>query len=63
MEDRADTLRRRIAYYTRCLHEGVLGRVAIIYLHELEKARAELAAIAPSPPKPGDPDPPERQPN
>jgi hypothetical protein len=42
---RADLLRRRIAFYRRSLHEGLVGSVAILYLRELEKAEAELAKI------------------
>jgi hypothetical protein len=42
---RADLLRRRIAFYRRSLHEGLVGSVAILYLRELDKAEAELAKI------------------
>ena len=44
-EDRAEVLRRRIAFYRRRLQEGVAGDVARIYLLELGAAELELAEI------------------
>ena len=42
MEDRAETLRRRIAIYRRCLEEGAEGTLATVYRNEIAKAEAEL---------------------
>jgi hypothetical protein len=46
MEERADTLRRRIALYRRYLAEGVDADLARTYLSELAEAEAELWEIA-----------------
>jgi hypothetical protein len=43
MEDRAETLRRRIAYYRRRLAEGVESDWARRFLYEIITDEAELA--------------------
>jgi hypothetical protein len=45
MEERADTLRRRIALYRRYLAEGIDADLAQTYLRELAEAEAELSGI------------------
>jgi hypothetical protein len=45
MEERADTLRRRIALYRRYLAEGIDADLAQTYLRELAEAEAELSEI------------------
>ena len=45
MEDRAETLRRRIAVYQRCLREGAVGTLATVYRSEIAKAEIELADL------------------
>jgi hypothetical protein len=45
MQDRAETLRRRIAIYRRCLQEGAVGALAAVYRDEIAKAELELADV------------------
>ena len=45
MEDRVETLRRRIAVYRRCLREGAEGTLAAVYRNEIAKAELELAEL------------------
>ncbi len=45
MQDRAQTLRRRIALYRRYLSEGVDAELAQLYLREIAEAEAELAKL------------------
>jgi hypothetical protein len=45
MEDRAETLRRRITVYQRCLREGAAGTLATVYRNEIAKAEFELADL------------------
>lgn len=45
MEDRAETLQRRIAVYRHCLQEGAEGTLATVYLNEIAKAEIELTEL------------------
>lgn len=45
MDDRAETLRRRIEFYRRRLREGVEAEVSKIYLFEIADAQLELAEL------------------
>ena len=45
MEERVDTLRRRIALHRRYLREGVDSTLAEEYLRQLRDDEAELASI------------------
>lgn len=45
MEDRTETLRRRISLYRRYLSEGVDAGLAERYLREIVEAEAELAKL------------------
>jgi hypothetical protein len=45
MEDRAETLRRRITVYQRCLREGAAGTLATVYRNQIAKAELELAEL------------------
>lgn len=45
MEDRAETLRRRIALYRRYLEEGVSADLASQYLRQIMAAKLELEGI------------------
>jgi hypothetical protein len=45
MEERADTLHRRISFYRRYLAEGVDADLARIYLRKLASAEALLLEI------------------
>jgi hypothetical protein len=45
MDDRAQTLQRRIALYRRYLREGVDANLASEYLREIAEAEAELEQI------------------
>ncbi len=46
MEDRAETLRRRIALYRRYLEEGVSAELASHYLRQIRTFEAELDQLA-----------------
>jgi hypothetical protein len=45
MNDRRDTLRRRIAYYRRRLAEGLDATLAQEYLRQIVEAELELGEI------------------
>jgi hypothetical protein len=45
MEDRADTLRRRMAHYRRLLADGIVSDLALHLFAELASDEAELAMI------------------
>jgi hypothetical protein len=45
MGGRAETLRRRITVYQRCLREGAAGTLATVYRNEIAKAELELADL------------------
>lgn len=45
MDDRADTLRRRVALYRSYLAEGVSAGLAIVYLCEIAEAEAGDARL------------------
>jgi hypothetical protein len=45
VEDRAETLRQRIAHYRRLLREGVDAVLAAEYLQQIANDEAELADI------------------
>jgi hypothetical protein len=51
-ETRAETLRRRIAFYRRCLERGVNADLVRVYLFEIGEAELELADL-PNAPGPG----------
>ena len=45
MEDRPETLRRRITVYRRCLQEGAVGTLATVYLDQIALAEFELSEL------------------
>jgi hypothetical protein len=48
-ETRAETLRRRIAFYRRCLERGVNADLVRVYLFEIGEAELELAELPNAP--------------
>jgi hypothetical protein len=45
----AETLRRRIAFYRRCLERGVTADLARVYLFEIGEAELDIAEMSKRP--------------